>query len=94
MTWTQTKGAPGYRNEHTKLLKSIRGEGPYVNEGMTVAESTMTCIMGREAAYSGQMITWDMIMDSQQNLFPKGDYNYNMNWPATPFPVPGEYKFT
>ncbi len=93
MTWTQTKGAPGYRNEHTKLMKSIRGEGPYVNEAMTVAESTMTCIMGREAAYSGEMITWDMIMASQQDLFPKGNYSYDMKWAASPFPVPGEYKF-
>ena len=93
MVWTQTKGGPGYPNEHGKLLKSIRGDGPYVNEAMAVAESTMTCIMGREAAYSGQMITWDMMMNSQLDLFPKGDYDYNMKWPATPFPVPGEYKF-
>ena len=93
MTWNQTHGAPGYPNEHGKLLKSIRGDGPYVNEGMAVAESTMTCIMGREAAYSGQLLTWDMMMNSQLDLFPKGDYDYDMKWPATPFPVPGEYKF-
>ena len=71
-TWAQTKGPPGYRNEHTKLMKSIRGEGPHVNEAMTVAERAMTCIMGREAAYSGEMITWDTIMASKQDLFPKG----------------------
>jgi hypothetical protein len=53
----------------------------------------MTCIMGREAAYSGQLLTWDMMMNSQLDLFPKGDYDYDMKWPATPFPVPGEYKF-
>jgi hypothetical protein len=64
-----------------------------VNEGQEVAESTMTCIMGREAAYSGQLLTWDMMMNSQLDLFPKGDYDYDMKWPATPFPVPGEYKF-
>ncbi|MGC9999790.1 MAG: Gfo/Idh/MocA family oxidoreductase [Bryobacteraceae bacterium] len=93
MTWNQTHGGPGYPNEHGKLLKSIRGDGPYVNEGMAVAESTMTCIMGREAAYSGQLLTWDMMMNSQLDLFPKGDYDYDMKWPATPFPVPGEYKF-
>jgi hypothetical protein len=49
--------------------------------------------MGREAAYSGQLLTWDMMMNSQLDLFPKGDYDYDMKWPATPFPVPGEYKF-
>ena len=34
-------------------MRSIRGDGPYVNEGMRVAEATMTAIMGRESAYSG-----------------------------------------
>jgi hypothetical protein len=49
--------------------------------------------MGREAAYSGQMITWDMMMNSQLDLFPKGDYDYKMKHETTPFPVPGQYKF-
>ena len=89
----QTKGGPGYVNEHTKLLKSIRGEGPYTNESQEVAESTMTCIMGREAAYSGQMITWEMMMNSKLDIFPKGDYDYDRKGQNTPFPVPGEYKF-
>ena len=74
-------------------MQSIRGEIPYVNEGQTVAESTMTCIMGREAAYSGQMITWDMMMNSKLDLFPKGDYDYKMKHEGTAFPVPGKYKF-
>ena len=50
---------------------SILGKGPYLNEAQEVAESTMTCIMGREAAYSGQKITWDTIMNSKQDLMPK-----------------------
>ena len=36
------------------MMASILGKGPYINEGMAVAESTMTCIMGRESAYSGK----------------------------------------
>ena len=94
--WTldQAKGAPGYVNEHTKMMKSIRGDGPYINEAMTVAESTMTCIMGREAAYSGQKITWDMIMNSKQDLQPPtADWKENATFAYSPFPVPGEYKF-
>ena len=47
------KGINPYVQEHMKLVNSIRGDGPYVNEGMQVAESTMTCIMARESAYSG-----------------------------------------
>jgi predicted dehydrogenase len=94
--WTldQAKGAPGYVNEHTKMMKSIRGDGPYVNEAMTVAESTMTCIMGREAAYSGLEITWEMVMNSKQNLQPPtADWKENATFAYSPFPVPGEYKF-
>ena len=53
------------------MVKSIRGTGPYINDGMAVAESTMTCIMAREAAYSGQMITWEQMMKSQLDLQPK-----------------------
>mgnify|MGYP000984474493 FL=1 len=59
---------------------------------MTVAESTMTCIMGREAAYSGQKLTWDMMMNSKLDLQPKSfDYDAKMDIP--PLPVPGVYKF-
>lgn len=94
MTLNQTRGGPGYVNEHAKLYKSIRGDGPYINETQAVAESTMTCIMGRESAYSGLKITWDMIMNSQQDLMPKAEqYTYDLKAEPTPFPVPGKYKF-
>lgn len=94
MTLNQTRGGPGYVNEHAKLYKSIRGDGPYINETQAVAESTMTCIMGRESAYSGLKITWDMIMNSQQDLMPKAEqYTYDLKVEPTPFPVPGKYKF-
>jgi hypothetical protein len=48
--------------------------------------------MAREAAYSGIEITWDMIMDSKQDLQPKTmDYKLAMTVP--PVPVPGHYDF-
>src|SRR5574340_313049 len=72
-----------YVAEHTAMVKSIRGEGPYINHGMSVAESTMTGIMARESAYSGQEITWDQIMNSKQDLMPKAfDLRQNMGIPA------------
>ncbi len=81
-----------YVQEHTDMVNSIRGDGPYRNDGMAVAESTMTCIMGREAAYSGLEITWDMIMKSQLDLLPRAlDYDRKME--LLPLPVPGKYKF-
>ena len=71
---------------------SIIGAGPYLNQGMRVAESTMTAIMGRESAYSGMKITWDMIMASQQDLQPK-EFDYKKQTEPAPLPVPGVYKF-
>jgi predicted dehydrogenase len=81
-----------YVQEHSDMMASILGTGPYINEAMAVAESTMTCIMGREAAYSGQKITWDMMMKSQQDLVPK-NMDYKASIPVPPLPVPGQYKF-
>jgi hypothetical protein len=59
---------------------------------MTVAESTMTCIMARESAYSGQELTWDMMMKSQLDLQPKA-FDYDQKMEVPPLPVPGVYKF-
>jgi predicted dehydrogenase len=81
-----------YEQEHAHMVASILGKGPYINEAMAVAESTMTCIMGREAAYSGLKITWDMIMNSQEDLLPK-EFDMKASFPVRPLPVPGVYKF-
>ncbi|MGQ9635416.1 MAG: Gfo/Idh/MocA family protein [Bryobacteraceae bacterium] len=88
-------GTPGLDplvQEHIDLVRSIRGEGPYQNQGVQVAESTLTAIMAREAAYSGMEITWDMILNSQQDLQPKA-FDYKLPLPVPPRPVPGKYKF-
>ncbi|HWT79464.1 MAG TPA: gfo/Idh/MocA family oxidoreductase, partial [Candidatus Methylomirabilis sp.] len=87
-----TKGINPYEQEHIDLVKSILGQGPYLNQARSVAESTLTCIMGRESAYSGLEITWDMIMDSKQDLQPKA-FDYSLKMDVPPVPVPGIYKF-
>jgi predicted dehydrogenase len=81
-----------YVQEHTDMVNSILGKGPYINEAMAVAESTMTCIMAREAAYSGQKVTWDMMMSSKLDLLPK-QFDYKATVPVPSIAVPGEYRF-
>jgi myo-inositol 2-dehydrogenase / D-chiro-inositol 1-dehydrogenase len=44
-----------YVQEHTDLIASIRGGTP-LNELRRVAESTLTAIAGREAAYTGKVV--------------------------------------
>jgi predicted dehydrogenase len=85
-------GINPYVQEHIDFVRSITGAGPYINQGMRVAESTMTAIMARESAYSGMKITWDMIMNSKQDLQPKA-FDYKLKMHPMPLPVPGVYKF-
>jgi len=87
-----TKGLDPQVQEHVRLVASIRGDGPYSNEGVQVAESTLTCIMARESAYSGLEITWDQVMASQQDLYPK-TFDYKQAMDVPPLPVPGKYTF-
>ena len=86
------KGINPYAQEHINLVNSILGTGPYKNESVPVAESTMTAIMARESAYSGMELTWDQIMASKQDLQPKA-FGYNRAMDPGELPVPGKYKF-
>ncbi len=87
-----TKGLNPYVQEHIDLVNSILGKGPYQNQATSIAEATMTCIMAREAGYSGLEITWDMIMKSELDLQPK-QFGYDVKMEPPPLPVPGQYKF-
>ncbi|HJZ99546.1 MAG TPA: Gfo/Idh/MocA family oxidoreductase [Candidatus Solibacter sp.] len=87
-----TKGISAYVQEHIDMVDSIQQRRPYINQAIPIAESTLTCIMARESAYSGMAITWDQIMNSKQDLMPK-EFGYQNTMAPTPLPVPGEYKF-
>ena len=64
-------GAPSkpYVQEHTDFIASLRAGKP-LNELKTVAESTLTAIMGRMSAYTGKAVTWDQALNSQEALVP------------------------
>jgi predicted dehydrogenase len=88
-------GAPGLNGqvrEHIHMLASIRGDGPYVNHAIPVAESTLTAIMARESAYSGAEVTWEQAMASDQDLQPKS-FDYGQKMASVPIAVPGVYRF-
>ena len=79
-----------YQVEHEEFIRSIR-EGNPINEAKQVAESTLTAIMGREAAYSGREITWEDIRKSKQD-FSLDQYSL-MEMPMPPVAMPGKYQF-
>ena len=80
-----------YVQEHTDFIASLRAGKP-LNELKTVAESTMTAIMGRMAAYTGQAVTWDQALDSKEILMPDGLTFGPIEVPAVA--MPGRTKLT
>ena len=79
-----------YVAEHVDLQWAIRS-GNRLNETRAVAESTLTAIMGREAAYTGQEISWDQALNSKQDLMPA--VLAFTECPTPPVPIPGKTKF-
>jgi predicted dehydrogenase len=77
------------QQEHNDLVASIKAGKPR-NDLKRIAESTLTAIMGREAAYTGQTIEWDTIMNADQYLAPVPLDQVAFGALATPpVPVPG-----
>jgi predicted dehydrogenase len=80
-----------YQNEHNELFASIRSGKP-INDGEWMAHSTLLGLMGRMAAYTGQEITWEQAMNSQEKLVPEPlDWKMKLDFPAVA--MPGLTKF-
>ncbi|HAY78300.1 MAG TPA: oxidoreductase [Planctomycetaceae bacterium] len=58
-----------YDVEHRELFAALRS-GNTINNGEYMSNSTLLAIMGREACYTGQMITWDDLLNSELDLSP------------------------
>jgi predicted dehydrogenase len=76
-----------YVQEHKDLLAAIRS-GKHVNEAHRVAESTLTAIMGRMAAYTGKVVTWEQALNSKLDLSPPS-YEFGP-LPVAAVAVPGK----
>ncbi|MFN7922706.1 MAG: Gfo/Idh/MocA family oxidoreductase [Bryobacteraceae bacterium] len=81
-----------YQAEHDALFASIR-KGQPLNDGVRMATSTMLAIMGRMAAYTGQQITWEMAMNSQERFFPETGLDWKGKFQPTELPRPGITKY-
>lgn len=79
-----------YQAEHEELFASIRSGKP-INNGEYMAKSTLLAIMGRMAAYTGQLVTWDMAMKSKEDLTPPR-YDWSVKLSDPPIAVPGVTK--
>ncbi len=61
-----------YQNEWNDLIDAIRGDKPY-NEAKRGAEASLVCSMGRMAAHTGQIVTWDDILNCEHEMAPDVD---------------------
>jgi predicted dehydrogenase len=90
--------ANGQVQEHVDMLKGIVS-GELLNGARTVAESTLTAIMGRISAYTGQMVRWSDLTTNEKSPW----YNLKLSPSAEDFesgtvvapkdnvyPIPGE----
>ena len=72
--------ADAYQLEHDAFFENVR-TGGYRNDAEYAAYSTWMAVMGRMATYTGQAITWEQVLASQENLVPD-----DLSW-DTPPPV-------
>jgi hypothetical protein len=80
-----------YQQEHDELFASIRNGKP-INDGVWMTHSTMMGIMGRMAAYTGQVISWEEALNSKEQLVPE-KLDWKMKLDIPPMAVAGLTKF-
>jgi myo-inositol 2-dehydrogenase / D-chiro-inositol 1-dehydrogenase len=89
------KRPPEYTQEHVDLINAIVNNTE-MNETEQVTDSTLTAIMGREAAYGGGVVEWDDMKSSEFAYGPELLYTdaSKMTWGAFRTlrpPVPGDH---
>jgi predicted dehydrogenase len=81
-----------YQSEHNEMFAALR-DGKPINNAEKAASSTLLALMGRMAAYTGEIITWEKAMNSQESLVPS-TFDWGDDVPRRPVPVPGVTKFS
>lgn len=89
---------PMHQVEQDEMFAAIRAGKP-INNGDYMCQSTLLAILGREAGYTGQEITWQQMTASQLDLSPER-YAFDAPPPILPGPdgkypvaMPGVTKF-
>jgi predicted dehydrogenase len=100
LAWEPTKDAYSpWQYEWNEFIESIRTDRPH-NEAKRAAYSDLATLMGRAACHTGQMVTWEQMMNSN---FQFCDYLDNLTPESTapvmpdengqfPVPIPGQWK--
>jgi predicted dehydrogenase len=91
MNWAYRAAPAGmYQVCHNEWFAAIR-KGEPLNGGDRMVLSTMLGILGREAAHTGQRITWADLWKSEQDFAPD-TLKLSDAHPVAPVPTPGTHK--
>ena len=90
--WRHRREGPDnmYQNEHDALFASIRAGEP-IDNGEYMCDSTLMAIMARMSAYTGQTLTWEQVLASEEDLSPPA-YEWG-DLEVAPVAQPGITKF-
>jgi predicted dehydrogenase len=87
-TWRYRGPQPSmYRVEHEEMFDGIRAGKP-INNGHFMCNSTMMGILGRQAAYTGAVVTWEDCAKSEERLGPT-EYAWD-DVQESRVPIPGK----
>ena len=82
-----------YQVEHNEMYAAIR-QGKPMNNGVRMCHSTLLGLMGRQAGYTGQEVTWEHMLKSQEKQCPVDLDKLDWNGPlaVNPMALPGRTK--
>jgi myo-inositol 2-dehydrogenase / D-chiro-inositol 1-dehydrogenase len=86
------KPSSGDPEMYAALVKGMR-DGKPINEGIRLAEATMTGIMGRMSAYTGRALKWEWAMNSSKLDLRPAKYELGP-LPVGPVAMPGRTPLT
>jgi len=90
LIWGPPQEPNPYQLEWDDLIEAIRSDKPY-NEARRGAEASLVSSMGRMAAHTGQIITFEQILGHEHELAPDAD-KFTMDSPA-PVPADADGKY-
>ena len=87
--WESSGSPDPYVQEHKDLINAIRNNKP-VNEARSLAESTLTGILGRLSAYTGKEIKYNWVLEASKLDFTLPAYNLEATPPPADIAMPGK----
>lgn len=72
LKWISKDTSNPYQNEWDSLVAAIRADKPY-NEVRRGVEASLSSSLGRMAAHTGQLVTWDDVLNCEHEFAPDVD---------------------